>query len=64
MSPFPGLVQYETRARLERLAASSSISSADLFDEQKKQPAGECRAGGSNKTWSPPCLWQEYVFSE
>ncbi|XP_023391665.1 ADP-ribosylation factor GTPase-activating protein 3 [Pteropus vampyrus] len=31
---------YETRARLERLAASSSISSADLFDEQKKQPAG------------------------
>lgn len=46
MSPFPGLVQYETRARLERLAASSSISSADLFDEQKKQPAGEWGAGG------------------
>uniref|UniRef100_A0A8C7BVA8 ADP-ribosylation factor GTPase-activating protein 3 n=1 Tax=Neovison vison TaxID=452646 RepID=A0A8C7BVA8_NEOVI len=31
---------YETRARLERLSASSSISSADLFDEQRKQPAG------------------------
>ncbi|KAM9072011.1 ADP-ribosylation factor GTPase-activating protein 3 isoform 4-T4 [Megaptera novaeangliae] len=31
---------YETRARLERLSASSSISSADLFDEQRKQTAG------------------------
>ncbi|KAM4882973.1 ADP-ribosylation factor GTPase-activating protein 3 isoform 1-T1 [Thomomys bottae] len=32
---------YETRARLERLSASSSISSADLFeDEQRKQAAG------------------------
>ncbi|XP_073173247.1 ADP-ribosylation factor GTPase-activating protein 3 isoform X3 [Lepidochelys kempii] len=31
---------YEARARLERLSASSSISSADLFEEQKKQPAG------------------------
>nr|XP_055230770.1 ADP-ribosylation factor GTPase-activating protein 3 isoform X2 [Gorilla gorilla gorilla] len=31
---------YETRARLERLSASSSISSADLFEEQRKQPAG------------------------
>uniref|UniRef100_A0A667FJU7 ADP-ribosylation factor GTPase-activating protein 3 n=1 Tax=Lynx canadensis TaxID=61383 RepID=A0A667FJU7_LYNCA len=30
----------ETRARLERLSASSSISSADLFDEQRKQTAG------------------------
>ncbi|XP_063785228.1 ADP-ribosylation factor GTPase-activating protein 3 isoform X2 [Pseudophryne corroboree] len=28
---------YETRARLERLSGSASISSADLFDEQKKQ---------------------------
>lgn len=63
-SPFPGLVQYETRARLERLAASSSISSADLFDEQKKQPAGEWEAGGANLTRSPSCLWHEYVFSE
>ncbi|MXQ92377.1 hypothetical protein E5288_WYG001113 [Bos mutus] len=31
---------YEARARLERLSASSSISSADLFDEQRKQTAG------------------------
>ncbi|XP_063099883.1 ADP-ribosylation factor GTPase-activating protein 3 isoform X1 [Cavia porcellus] len=31
---------YETRARLERLSASSAISSADLFEEQRKQPAG------------------------
>ncbi|XP_039318918.2 ADP-ribosylation factor GTPase-activating protein 3 [Saimiri boliviensis] len=31
---------YETRARLERLSASSSISSADLFEEQRKQAAG------------------------
>lgn len=31
---------YETRARLERLSASTSISSADLFDEQRKQAAG------------------------
>ncbi|XP_053575074.1 ADP-ribosylation factor GTPase-activating protein 3 [Bombina bombina] len=29
---------YETRARLERFSGNSSISSADLFDEQKKQP--------------------------
>ncbi|XP_040843103.1 ADP-ribosylation factor GTPase-activating protein 3 isoform X2 [Ochotona curzoniae] len=31
---------YETRARLERLSASSAISSADLFEEQRKQTAG------------------------
>lgn len=31
---------YETRARLERLSASSAISSADLFEEQRKRPAG------------------------
>ncbi|XP_028934606.1 ADP-ribosylation factor GTPase-activating protein 3 isoform X1 [Ornithorhynchus anatinus] len=31
---------YETRARLERLSASSSISSADLFDDQRKHQAG------------------------
>ncbi|XP_059537415.1 ADP-ribosylation factor GTPase-activating protein 3 isoform X2 [Myotis daubentonii] len=31
---------FETRARLERLSGSSSISSADLFDEQRKQTAG------------------------
>ncbi|XP_048659001.1 ADP-ribosylation factor GTPase-activating protein 3 isoform X1 [Marmota marmota marmota] len=34
---------YESRARLERLAASSSISSADLFEEQRKQTAGAPR---------------------
>ncbi|XP_053321148.1 ADP-ribosylation factor GTPase-activating protein 3 isoform X2 [Spea bombifrons] len=31
---------YETRSRLERLSGNSSISSADLFDEQKQQAAG------------------------
>ncbi|OCT86041.1 hypothetical protein XELAEV_18019735mg [Xenopus laevis] len=31
---------YETRSRLERLSGNSSISSADLFDEHKKDPAG------------------------
>ncbi|XP_073506462.1 ADP-ribosylation factor GTPase-activating protein 3 isoform X2 [Phyllobates terribilis] len=30
---------YEARSRLERLSGSASISSADLFDEQKKQPS-------------------------
>ncbi|XP_048355389.1 ADP-ribosylation factor GTPase-activating protein 3 isoform X2 [Sphaerodactylus townsendi] len=32
--------EYEARARLERLSGSSAISSADLFEEQKKQPSG------------------------
>ncbi|NXG06413.1 ARFG3 protein, partial [Sakesphorus luctuosus] len=31
---------YEARARLERLSGSTSISSADLFEHQKKQPTG------------------------
>ncbi|XP_071589337.1 ADP-ribosylation factor GTPase-activating protein 3 [Heliangelus exortis] len=31
---------YEARARLERLSGSSSISSADLFEDQKRQPTG------------------------
>ncbi|NXO04044.1 ARFG3 protein, partial [Rhinopomastus cyanomelas] len=31
---------YEARARLERLAGSSSISSADLFEDQRKQQTG------------------------
>uniref|UniRef100_A0A8C5UCX9 ADP-ribosylation factor GTPase-activating protein 3 n=1 Tax=Malurus cyaneus samueli TaxID=2593467 RepID=A0A8C5UCX9_9PASS len=31
---------YEARARLERLSGSTSISSADLFEEQRKQAAG------------------------
>ncbi|CAN2391390.1 GTPase activator activity, partial [Pristimantis euphronides] len=30
---------YEARARLERLSGNASISSADLFDDQKKQAA-------------------------
>ncbi|XP_069821721.1 ADP-ribosylation factor GTPase-activating protein 3 isoform X2 [Dendropsophus ebraccatus] len=30
---------YETRSRLERLSGNTSISSADLFDEHKKQPS-------------------------
>ncbi|KAJ8381638.1 hypothetical protein SKAU_G00024160 [Synaphobranchus kaupii] len=29
--------EYETKTRLERLTGNSAISSADLFDEQKKQ---------------------------
>uniref|UniRef100_A0A8B9H2I7 ADP-ribosylation factor GTPase-activating protein 3 n=1 Tax=Astyanax mexicanus TaxID=7994 RepID=A0A8B9H2I7_ASTMX len=32
--------EYEARTRLERFSGSSAISSADLFDEQKKQTAG------------------------
>ncbi|XP_060114485.1 ADP-ribosylation factor GTPase-activating protein 3 [Heteronotia binoei] len=32
--------EYEARARLERLSGNSAISSADLFEEQKKQPSG------------------------
>ncbi|XP_049616719.1 ADP-ribosylation factor GTPase-activating protein 3 isoform X1 [Syngnathus scovelli] len=35
--------QYEARSRLERLAGSSAISSADLFDDQKKQAASSYR---------------------
>ncbi|KAG8438635.1 hypothetical protein GDO86_004990 [Hymenochirus boettgeri] len=31
---------YETRSRLERMSGNSSISSADLFDDHKKEPAG------------------------
>ncbi|XP_018602540.1 ADP-ribosylation factor GTPase-activating protein 3 [Scleropages formosus] len=31
--------EYEARTRLERFSGSSAISSADLFDEQKKQTA-------------------------
>lgn len=33
--------QYEVRARLENYSGSSAISSADLFDEQKKS-TGAC----------------------
>ncbi|XP_030069601.1 ADP-ribosylation factor GTPase-activating protein 3 isoform X2 [Microcaecilia unicolor] len=32
--------EYEARSRLERFSGSSSISSADLFEDQKKQPTG------------------------
>lgn len=35
--------EYEARTRLERLSAQSSISSADLFEDQKKQNAGSYR---------------------
>ncbi|XP_062338795.1 ADP-ribosylation factor GTPase-activating protein 3 isoform X1 [Osmerus eperlanus] len=34
---------YEAKTRLERLSGNSSISSADLFDDPKKQPAGSYR---------------------
>lgn len=36
-NPAPVFGQYEARTRLERFSGSSAISSADLFDEQKKQ---------------------------
>ncbi|XP_063164323.1 ADP-ribosylation factor GTPase-activating protein 3 isoform X2 [Candoia aspera] len=32
--------EYEARVRLERLSGSAAISSADLFEDQKKQPSG------------------------
>uniref|UniRef100_A0ABI7Y6S8 ADP-ribosylation factor GTPase-activating protein 3 n=1 Tax=Felis catus TaxID=9685 RepID=A0ABI7Y6S8_FELCA len=48
---------YETRARLERLSASSSISSADLFDEQRKQPAGYRKDQMKNTQKHPPPAW-------
>uniref|UniRef100_A0A3Q2XYS0 ADP-ribosylation factor GTPase activating protein 3 n=1 Tax=Hippocampus comes TaxID=109280 RepID=A0A3Q2XYS0_HIPCM len=35
--------EYEARSRLERLAGSSAISSADLFDDQKKQAGNSYR---------------------
>ncbi|KAM9845726.1 ADP-ribosylation factor GTPase-activating protein 3 [Aulostomus maculatus] len=35
--------EYETRTRLERFSGSSAISSADLFDDQKKQTASSYR---------------------
>lgn len=35
--------EYEARTRLERLSANSSISSADLFEDQKKQSASSYR---------------------
>ncbi|XP_020782027.1 ADP-ribosylation factor GTPase-activating protein 3 [Boleophthalmus pectinirostris] len=35
--------EYEAKTRLERLSANSSISSADLFEDQKKQSASSYR---------------------
>uniref|UniRef100_A0A3Q2FTC0 ADP-ribosylation factor GTPase activating protein 3 n=1 Tax=Cyprinodon variegatus TaxID=28743 RepID=A0A3Q2FTC0_CYPVA len=35
--------EYETRTRLERFAGSASISSADLFDDPKKETGGSYR---------------------
>lgn len=35
--------EYEAKTRLERFAGSASISSADLFDDQKKQTASSYR---------------------
>uniref|UniRef100_H3D1I1 ADP-ribosylation factor GTPase-activating protein 3 n=1 Tax=Tetraodon nigroviridis TaxID=99883 RepID=H3D1I1_TETNG len=35
--------EYETRSRLERLAGSASISSADLFEDPKKQTGSSYR---------------------
>lgn len=35
--------EYEARTRLERFAGSSAISSADLFEDQKKQSASSYR---------------------
>ncbi|KAL8220775.1 UNVERIFIED_CONTAM: ADP-ribosylation factor GTPase-activating protein 3 [Gekko kuhli] len=48
--------EYEARARLERLSGSSAISSADLFEEQKKQPSGNYTI--SNVLLSTPDLAQ------
>lgn len=56
---FSILFQYEARARLERLFGSSSISSADLFEDQKKQPAGTLF------NWVRNCsmLWDAFQYS-
>uniref|UniRef100_A0AAQ5XXM3 ADP-ribosylation factor GTPase-activating protein 3 n=1 Tax=Amphiprion ocellaris TaxID=80972 RepID=A0AAQ5XXM3_AMPOC len=35
--------EYEAKTRLERFAGSAAISSADLFDDPKKQPASSYR---------------------
>jgi hypothetical protein len=34
-------MQYEAKTRLERFSGSNSISSADLFDDPKKQMGRE-----------------------
>ncbi|XP_057711504.1 ADP-ribosylation factor GTPase-activating protein 3 [Corythoichthys intestinalis] len=35
--------EYDAKTRLDRFAGSSAISSADLFDDQKKQPSSSYR---------------------
>ena len=35
------VLQYEAKSRLERFTGSSAISSADLFDDPKKQTGKE-----------------------
>uniref|UniRef100_UPI0037E8679D ADP-ribosylation factor GTPase-activating protein 3 n=1 Tax=Semicossyphus pulcher TaxID=241346 RepID=UPI0037E8679D len=48
--------EYEAKARLERFSGSASISSADLFDDQKKQTASSYRL--SNVLPSAPDMSQ------
>uniref|UniRef100_A0A1A7WID0 ADP-ribosylation factor GTPase-activating protein 3 n=1 Tax=Iconisemion striatum TaxID=60296 RepID=A0A1A7WID0_9TELE len=48
--------EYETKTRLERFAGSSSISSADLFDDPKKQTGSSYRL--SNVLPSAPDMSQ------
>uniref|UniRef100_A0A4W4H5A1 ADP-ribosylation factor GTPase-activating protein 3 n=1 Tax=Electrophorus electricus TaxID=8005 RepID=A0A4W4H5A1_ELEEL len=48
--------EFETRARLERFSGSSAISSADLFDEQKKKTSSSY--GLSNMLPSAPDMSQ------
>lgn len=44
-------LQYEARTKLDRFSGSSSISSADLFDDPKKQ-AGETPFSGLKTRFS------------
>ncbi|XP_065127063.2 ADP-ribosylation factor GTPase-activating protein 3 [Paramisgurnus dabryanus] len=50
--------EYEVRARLENFSGSSSISSADLFDEQKKSSAPNSSYRLSNVLPSVPNMTQ------
>uniref|UniRef100_A0A4X1VYA8 ADP-ribosylation factor GTPase-activating protein 3 n=1 Tax=Sus scrofa TaxID=9823 RepID=A0A4X1VYA8_PIG len=52
---------YETRARLERFSASSSISSADLFEEQRKQTAGSLRFLSPTARSAAPARWEKFL---
>lgn len=53
---FSILFQYEARARLERLSGSTSISSADLFEDQRKQSAGTNQTVRNWSMWGMQAL--------